>query len=114
MAKENISKRRTVQFMLGKDLVTMQLKRFTKCTCVKCDHFPNADWRPYIDFGEKMTDCSLDGWELKTPEFPLIDAMAQAMIFEFKGWTDDKNYESVDSVLEQIKTFNEKNAKKEA
>ena len=61
--KEVISKRRTVTFDLGTEKVTMTLKRFegkvrqhdslgrpagwgmSGYTCVKCDHFPHADWR---------------------------------------------------------------------
>jgi len=124
--KEVISKRRTVTFDLGTEKVTMTLRRFegkvrqrdylgrpagwgmSGYTCVKCDHFPHADWRPYIDFGTKMADCSLDGWEAEKPEWPLIDQLAESMIFEYKGWTDDEGYISVENALKKIAEFNEK------
>lgn len=125
--KEVVSKRRTVTFDLGTEKVTMTLKRFegkvrqrdpvtfkslgwgkSGYTCVKCDRFPHADWRPYIDFGTKMADCSLDGWEAEKPEWPLIDQLAESMIFEYKGWQDDKGYVSVEDALKKIAEFNEK------
>jgi len=124
--KEVVSKRRTVTFDLGAEKVTMTLRRFegkvrqrdpvtfknlgwgkSGYTCVKCDHFPHADWRPYIDFGTKMADCSLDGWEAEKPEWPLIDQLAESMIFEYKGWTDDEGYISVETALADIAKFNE-------
>lgn len=133
--KEVISKRRTVTFDLGTEKVTMTLKRFegkvrqhdylgrpagwgmSGYTCVKCDHFPHADWRPYIDFGTKMADCSLDGWEAEKPEWPMIDQLAESMIFEFKGWTDDEGYISVEESLKRLVKYNEQlvkdNAQKE-
>ena len=133
--KEVISKRRTVTFDLGTEKVTMTLKRFegkvrqhdslgrpagwgmSGYTCVKCDHFPHADWRPYIDFGTKMADCSLDGWEAEKPEWPMIDQLAESMIFEYKGWTDDENYISVVESLKRLAKYNEtlvkENAQKE-
>jgi len=129
--KEITSKRRTITFTLGNETVEMTLKRFegkvrkhdylgrpdgwgmSGYTCVKCSHFPDADWRPYIDFGEKMTDCSLNGWEANTPEWPLIDDLAMAMIFEYKDWTDDKKYEPVDKILEKLKKFDEENCYKD-
>jgi hypothetical protein len=133
--KEVISKRRTVTFDLGVEKVTMTLKRFegkvrkqdslgrpagwgmSGYTCVKCDHFPHADWRPYIDFGTKMADCSLDGWEAEKPEWPMIDQLAESMIFEYKGWTEDENYISVAESLKRIAKYNEtlvkENAQKE-
>ena len=119
------SKTRTVTFDLGTEKVTMTLKRFegkvrqrdcygrpagwgmSGYTCVKCDHFPHADWRPYIDFGTKMADCSLDGWEAEKPEWPLIDQLAESMIFEYKGWTEDEGYISVEETLKKIAKFNE-------
>lgn len=133
--KEVISKRRTVTFDLGTEKVTMTLKRFegkvrqhdylgrpagwgmSGYTCVKCDHFPHADWRPYIDFGTKMADCSLDGWEAEKPEWPMIDQLAESMIFEYKGWTEDENYISVEESLKRLVKYNEQlvkdNAQKE-
>ena len=134
--KEVVSKRRTVTFDLGTEKVTMTLKRFegkvrqrdpitfknlgwgmSGYTCVKCSHFPNADWRPYIDFGTKTTDCSLAGWEAKTPEWEAIDQLATSLIFEYKGWTDDELYEPIDKVLADIKKISDKlleeNARKE-
>lgn len=124
--KEVVSKRRTVEFFLKGETITMTLKRYegkirkkdpctfkslgwvtSGYTCVKCSHFPDADWRPYIDFGEKTTDCSLHGWEAETKEWSLIDDLAMAMIFEHKGWTDDPKYESVESILEKLKKLNE-------
>lgn len=125
--KEVISKRRTVTFDLGTEKVTMTLKRFegkvrqrdpvtfknlgwgmSGYTCVKCSHFPNADWRPYIDFGTKTTDCSLSGWEANTPEWEAIDQLATSMIFEYKGWTNDELYEPIDKVLADIKKISDK------
>lgn len=133
--KEVVSKRRTVTFDLGTEKVTMTLKRFEgrvrvqDCygrpngwgtrgyTCVKCSHFPKADWRPYIDFGTKTTDCSLAGWEANTPEWAAIDQLATSLIFEYKGWTDDELYEPIDKVLADIKKISDKlleeNARKE-
>lgn len=133
--KEVISKRRTVTFDLGTEKVTMTLKRFegkvrqhdylgrpagwgmSGYTCVKCDHFPHAGWRPYIDFGTKMADCSLDGWEAEKPEWPMIDQLAESMIFEYKGWTEDENYISVEESLKRLAKYNEQlvkdNAQKE-
>jgi hypothetical protein len=49
---------------------------------------------------------------MKKPEFSLIDDMATALIFEYKGWTDDEKYESVDEVLKKIEKFNKKKTKK--
>ena len=84
---------------------------------MKCSHFPKADWRPYIDFGTKMADCSLAGYEAETPEWPMIDQLAESMIFEYKGWTDDEGYVSVADALKKIAEFNEtlvkENAQKE-
>ena len=130
--KEVISKRRTITFTLGNETVEMTLKRYegkvrkrdpitfkslgwgmSGYTCVKCSHFPNADWRPYIDFGEKTTDCSLNGWEAETPEWSLIDDLAMAMIFEYKGWTNDEKYEPVDKILEKLKKFDEEHCYKD-
>lgn len=123
--KEVVSKRRTVTFDLGTEKVTMTLKRFegkvrqhdylgrpagwgmSGYTCVKCDRFPNADWRPYIDFGTKMADCSLSGWEAEKPEWPLIDQLAESMIFEYKGWQEDEGYVSVEDALKKIAEYNE-------
>lgn len=124
--KEVISERRTIQFTLGDETVEMTLKRYegkvrkkhpitlkslgwcmSGYTCVKCSLFPDADWRPYIDFGEKTTDCRLNGWEAETLEWSLIDDLAMAMIFEYKGWTDDEKYEPVDKILEKLKKFDE-------
>lgn len=86
-------------------------------TCVRCSRFPKADWRPYIDFGTKTTDCSLEGWEAKTPEWEAIDRLATSLIFEYKGWTDDELYEPIDKVLADIKKISDKlieeNARKE-
>lgn len=125
--KEIVSKRRTVTFELGTEKVTMTLRRYegkvrqrdpitfknlgwgmSGYTCVKCDHFPNADWRPYIDFGTKTTDCSLSGWEAKTPEWEAIDRLATSLIFEYKGWTDDEGYEPIETVLADIKKISDK------
>lgn len=133
--KEVKSKTRVVEFDLGAEKVTMTLKRFegkvrkhdslgrpagwgmSGFTCVKCSHFPKADWRPYIDFGTKMADCSLAGYEAETPEWPMIDQLAESMIFEYKGWTDDEGYVSVADALKKITEFNEtlvkENAQKE-
>jgi hypothetical protein len=133
--KEVKSKTRVVEFDLGAEKVTMTLKRFegkvrkhdslgrpagwgmSGFTRVKCSHFPKADWRPYIDFGTKMADCSLAGYEAETPEWPMIDQLAESMIFEYKGWTDDEGYVSVADALKKIAEFNEtlvkENAQKE-
>ena len=133
--KEVKSKTRVVEFDLGAEKVTMTLKRYegkvrkhdslgrpagwgmSGFTCVKCSHFPKADWRPYIDFGTKMADCSLAGYDAETPEGPLIDQLADSMIFEYKGWTDDEGYVSVTDALKKIAEFNEtlvkENAQKE-
>ena len=116
---EIVSKRRTVEFEIKGEKVTMTLKRFegktrkgaTGCTRVTCSLYPNCNWGPYVDFGTRTTDCSLDGWEMKKPEFSLIDSMATAMIFEFKGWTDDENYVSVEDVLKDIEKYNKKTKK---
>lgn len=128
--KEIISKRRTVEFEIKGEKVTMTLKRFegktrkhdylgrpagwgvSGMTRVTCSLYPNCNWGPYVDFGERTTDCSLEGWETKKPEFSLIDDMATALIFEYKGWTDDEKYESVDVVLKKIEKFNKKKTKK--
>lgn len=133
--KEVKSKTRVVEFDLGTEKVTMTLKRFegkvrqhdylgrpagwgmSGFTCVRCSHFPKADWRPYIDFGTKTTDCSLAGWEANTPEWEAIDRLATSLIFEYKGWTDDELYEPIDKVLADIKKISdrliEENAHKE-
>ena len=133
--KEVKSKTRVVEFDLGAEKVTMTLKRYegkvrkhdslgrpagwgmSGFTCVKCSHFPKADWRPYIDFGTKIADCSLAGYEAETPEWPMIDQLAESMIFEYKGWTDDEGYVSVADALKKIAEFNEtlvkENAQKE-
>ena len=133
--KEVKSKTRVVEFDLGAEKVTMTLKRYegkvrkhdslgrpagwgmSGFTCVKCSHFPKADWRPYIDFGTKMADCSLAGYEAETPEWPMIDQLAESMIFEYKEWTDDEGYVSVADALKKIAEFNEtlvkENAQKE-
>lgn len=129
--KEIISKRRTIEFEIKGEKVTMMLKRFegkvrqrdpitfknlgwgmSGMTRVTCSLYPNCNWGPYVDFGERTTDCSLEGWEMKKPEFSLIDDMATALIFEYKGWTDDEKYESVDVVLKKIEKFNKKKTKK--
>ena len=133
--KEVKSKTRVVEFDLGAEKVTMTLKRYegkvrkhdslgrpagwgmSGFTCVKCSRFPKADWRPYIDFGTKMADCSLAGYEAETPEWPMIDQLAESMIFEYKGWTDDEGYISVADALKKIAEYNEtlvkENAQKE-
>lgn len=133
--KEVKSKTRVVEFDLGAEKVAMTLKRYegkvrkhdslgrpagwgmSGFTCVKCSHFPKADWRPYIDFGTKMADCSLAGYEAETPEWPMIDQLAESMIFEYKGWTEDEGYVSVADALKKIAEFNEtlvkENAQKE-
>ena len=52
----------------------------------KCDLYPNAEWYPYVDFGEKTISGSFDGWELREPEFPEIENAVKDLLFEAVGW----------------------------
>ena len=43
----------------------------TTCTA---DIYPNCEWFPQVDFGDKMAPFSCDGYEPETPEFEDVDA----------------------------------------
>lgn len=69
----------------------------TRCSA---DIYPNCEWFPQVDFGDKMAPFSCDGYEPETPEFEDVDAIASAIIFELKGWEQEK---TADEIIAELK-----------
>lgn len=69
----------------------------TRCSA---DIYPNCEWFPQVDFGDKMASFSCDGYEPETPEFEDVDAIASAIIFELKGWEQEK---TADEIIAELK-----------
>lgn len=47
-----------------------------------------------------MASFSCDGYEPETPEFDDVDAIASAIIFELKGWEQEK---TADEIIAELK-----------
>lgn len=72
-------------------------------TRARADIYPDCEWAPEVDGNRRYASASMCGWEAKTPEFPIIDEIVDAMVAELKGWDWD---ETVDQVIARLGVAN--------